>query len=281
MSNLAIIDPSGGSWKTRLIQVNVEQPTERLSAFVGFPSGGGLLFGVPSKDREFHYHLVAQCAPGSNAWRLVLLRTWEPLNGTPKRHERIWQTPLISGNDLGRWLLAIGSRLQGIALLAGSLRAGGFGIATLESMEAEGWLAFSSFAALLRQMRSRKRVHLTSKDVILPAPRGLGQPAPDVLVLDAPDADGIQGMAFRLGTKPRGEGAALFGVSDDSDPNGEQPYYLYCRMTVLKWLVDLLTETGEEVLHDRGLREQLKHIREGIAASRRGIDVDWKSLLSF
>ena len=281
MSNLAIIDPSSGPWKTRIIQLDVEQPPERLSAFVGVPSGGGLLFGVPSRNREFHYHLVAQCARGSTAWRLVLLRTWEPLDGTPKRHERIWQTPLISADDLGRWLLAVGSRLNGIELLAGSLRAGGFGIATLESLEAEGWLAFSSFGTLLRQMATKKRVRLTTKDVVLPAPREPGQPAPDVLVLDVPDADEIQGMAFRLRTRPRGEGAALFGLSDDSDPNGEQTYYLYCRMTVLKWLVDLLTETGEEVLHDRGLREQLKHIREAIAASRRGIDVDWKLLLSF
>src|SRR5437773_11298994 len=129
-------------------------------------------------------------------------------------------------------------------------------------------------------MGLRKRVHLTNKDIIVPAPRRLGEPASDVLVLDAPDADEIWGMAFRLRSKPQGEGAALFGLSESTDPNGEQDYYLYCRMTVFKWLVGLLTETGEEVLHDRGLREKLKDIREGIAASRRGIDVDWRSLLT-
>lgn len=281
MSNLAINDPSRGLWRTRLIQVHVEEPPERLNAFVAFPSGGGVLFGMPSRDREVHYHLVAQCPKGSTAWRLVLLRTWEPLDGRAKKHDRIWQTPLISADDLGRWMLAVGRRFQGMELLAGSLRAGGFGIATLESLEAEGWLGFSSFATFFQKVRTKKRVRLTNEDVILPAPRGLGQPAPDVLILDTPDADELQGMAFRLRTKPRGEGAALFGLSDDSDPNGEQAYYLYCRTTILKWLVDLLTETGEEVLHDRGLREQLRHIREAIAASRRGIDVDWKSLLSF
>lgn len=272
MSNLAILG-SGEPLRSRRVHVTLNEPA--FSLFFAFPTSGGVLFGIPSQSRgEYHYHLQAKQPPGSTAWRLTLLRTLEPGENLDKGHEVVWETPPISGEDIKAWGEALARRFGDDEQIAAELRESGLRVSAWDRLQREGWQSMDAMARLLRRMEKPGRLVVAFEDLLKsPAPAH-----PDILYLPSPtDPDDFEGIAFRLLKRP--EGAFADALSPDLRAD-IGPFYLVYMRSMLAWLGDLLASTALEVFADKGIRDRLHSIKNGIALHRQGQPVNWEALIA-